>query len=296
MSAGKIRDPKTQDTLREEREQFVRTFLRKGVELTEELLKESQSLEEQVRNLAAENDKLRAQLSSHDAVRDLRANVEGLERERVQLQHRSDELTRAFSEHSHRYAEVEQDLNNLASLYIASSQLGATLSVGRVVKHICELLEQLVGAQTFVVYVVSPDGTRGIPVGSRGCVASQLTPISIEEGMIADVALTGVARILEPEHPRNPGDPLAVIPLLSDAEVVGIIAIQRLLQHKQRWARIDRELFKLLSGQGAAALIAANLYAKESGPRAALHDVQFHLENERVRLLTEAESEVGGDV
>jgi hypothetical protein len=76
---------------------------------------------------------------------------------------------------------------------------------------------------------------------------------------------------------------------------VGVIAIHKLLPHKRSWASVDRELFKLLSTQGAVALIAANLYAKEAGARAALHDVLFHLDNERIRQLTEAESEGGGD-
>jgi GAF domain len=296
---GKTRTPEAPADLRAEREQFVRNFLHKGVELTEDLIAENQTLDQQVRSLQDENVRLRAQLASNDAIRELLVTIEGLERERKSLLNRSDELERQFQQHSERQNEVEQELNNLASLYVASFQLSGTLSVGRVVRHMCELLEQLVGAQSFVLYIVSPDGRRGVPVGARGqgsTPAQQLPQISVEEGVIGDVCLTGVARVLDPEAARGPNEPIAVLPLIFDAEVVGIITIMRLLPHKNAWVQVDQELFKLLAAHGATALIAANLYAKEVGPRAALHDVLFHLESERVRLLTEAEAETGGDV
>jgi hypothetical protein len=294
-SRGKVRAPEQPSDLRAEREQFVRSFLHKGVELTEDLIRENQALDHQVRQLQDENAQLRSQLASNDAIRELLQTIEGLERDRKALLNRSSELEQEFAQHSARHAEVEQELNNLASLYVASFQLSGTLSVGRVVRHMCELLEQLVGAQTFVVYLVSADGSRATPVGARGMPLPSGT-VSVEDNALGDVCLTGVARVLEPEAQKKPNEPLAVLPLIFDAEVVGVIAIYRLLPHKRGWANVDRELFKLLSAHGATALIAANLYAKEAGPRAALHDVLFHLENERVRQLTEIESEAGGDV
>jgi uncharacterized small protein (DUF1192 family) len=299
LSSRKSRASDAPADLRAEREQFVRNFLHKGVELTEDLIRENQGLDERVRLLQDENVRLRAQLASNDAIRELLQKIEGLERERKSLLNQSAELERQFAQHTERHTEVEQELNNLASLYVASFQLSGTLSVGRVVRHVCELLEQLVGAQTFVLYIVSPDGMRALPIGARGhgqIQPQQLPSIAVDDGLIGDVCLTGVARVIEPGSQRNPNEPIAVLPLIFDSEVVGIITIQRLLPHKRNWARVDEELFKLLSAHGATALIAANLYAKEVGPRAALHDVISHLESERVRQLTEAESEAGGDV
>jgi hypothetical protein len=294
---GKNRASEPPADLRAEREQFVRNFLHKGVELTEALIRENQGLEQQVRNLQDDNTRLRAQLASNDAIRELLTTIETLERERKSLLNRSDELEREFAQHTERHTEVERELNDLASLYVASFQLSGTLSVTRVVRHMCELLEQLIGAQSFVIYMVSPDGKRGLPVGSRGHgAAPTLTPISVDDGLVGDVCLTGVARIGDPAQERHPNDPLAVLPLVFDSEVVGIITIAKLLPQKRAWAHVDNELFKLLSAHGATALIAANLYAKEAGPRAALHDVLFHLEGERVRQLTEVDADAGGDL
>jgi hypothetical protein len=296
VSSRKNRPSDQPADLRAERETFVRNFLHKGVELTEDLIRENQGLEQQVRHLQDDNTRLRAQLASNDAIRELLVTIENLERERKSLLSRSDELELARQQHEQRHSEVENELNDLASLYVASFQLSGTLSVGRVVRHMCELLEQLVGAQSFVIYIVSPDGKRGLPVGSRGQgEVAGLPSVSVEDGVIGDVCLTGVPRISDPQHVRKEGEPIAVLPLVFDTEVVGIIAISKLLPHKRGWVRVDDELFKLLSAHGATALIAANMYATEGGPRAALRDVIARMERERTRQAAEAEAEAGGD-
>ena len=281
--------------LRAERETFVRNFLHKGVELTEDLIRENRGLESQMRQFQEENVRLRAQLASNDAIRELLTTIESLQQERTGLLNRSDELEKQHEVHLERYSQVEQELNDLASLYVASFQLSATLSVRRVVRHICELLEQLVGAQSFVVYVVSEDGKRASPIGSRGRDKKTLQTLSAEEGSIGDVCLTGVARMFAPDDARDPDDPIALLPLVFDQEVVGIIAVDSLLPHKRSWARVDEELFKLLSAHGATALIAANLYEKQTGPRGALRDVFEHADDrEQVRQTPSLNAKAGG--
>ena len=278
--------------VRQQREEFVRSFLHKSAELTEELIRDNQSLEEQLTQLREENDELRSQLASNDVVGELRAVIERLEQEQKQLLQCSSEL----SLYEQRQTETERELNDLASLYVASFQLSSTLSVGRVVKHMCELMEQLVGAQSFVLYLITADGKRGIPVSAQGRLPAALAPIALEDGPLADASLTGVARIHEPAAPRAPGEPIAVLPLQFGSQVIALFAVYELLPHKSAWAKVDRELFKLLSVHGATALIAANLYAKEAGPRAALHDVLIHLEAERHKQLLAAESDSGGEL
>jgi hypothetical protein len=278
--------------LRHQREEFVRSFLHKSAELTEELIRDNQSMEEQLLQLRDENEELRSRLASSDATRELLAIIDRLEAEQKQLLQRSSELTL----YEQRQADTERELNDLASLYVASVQLNSSLSVGRVVKHMGELMEQLVGAQSFVLYLVTADGRRGIPVSAQGRLPAPLAPIVLEDGPLADASLTGIARIHDPAAPRAPGEPIAVLPLQFGSQVVALFAVYELLPHKCAWAKVDRELFKLLSVHGATALIAANLYAKEAGPRAALHDVLIHLEAERHKQLLAAESDSGGEL
>jgi hypothetical protein len=284
--------PDTHEDVRQDREEFVRSFLHKSAELTEELLRDNQQLELQLTEQREENAKLRAQLASDDAVRELLQKNDDLERERRMLLARASEL----SANEQRQAELERDLNDMASLNVASFQLSNTLSLVRVVKHMCELMEQLVGAQSFVLYLVTADGKRGIPVGAQGRIPAALAPIPLEDGPIADVTLTGVARVLDPAEVRGTSDPIAVLPLQYASQVVGVFAVYELLPHKQTWVKVDHELIRLLSVHGATALIAANLYAKQAGPRAALQDVLLNLETERHKQLVAAETDAGGEV
>jgi hypothetical protein len=291
---GKVAVQEAPGDLRQQREEFVRSFLHKSAELTEELIRDNQAMEEQLREQREENARLRAQLASSDAVRELLGTVDRLEQERKQLLLRQGELS-VFEQ---RQADTERELNDLASLYVASFQLSSSLSIGRVIKHMCELMEQLVGAQSFVFYLLAADGKRAIPVSAQGKLPAALAPLVLEDGTIADACLTGVPRISEPDAPRAAGEPIAVLPLQFASQVIGVFAVYELLPHKHAWVKVDHELFKLLAVHGATALIAANLYAKEAGPRAALQDVLLNLESERHRQLLAAgqDYDAGGEL
>jgi GAF domain-containing protein len=278
----KARQSSKPSDLRAERETFVRSFLHKGVELTEDLIRENETLAERARKLEDENTRLRAQLKSNDAIRELLTKIESLENERRALLNRSTELAAVAEQIEASHEAVEHELNDLASLYVAAFQLSGTLSVPRVVQHMSELLEQLVGARSFAIYLVDLDGERARPIASRGFELRPVEPVSLEDGPLADVCLTGLSRVrqgpLGTQTQSAANELLAVIPLVFDEEVIGVIAVAELLPHKRSWARVDHELFKLLSVHGAAALIAANLYENEAGPRLALRGVHEHLE------------------
>jgi transcriptional regulator with GAF, ATPase, and Fis domain len=191
------------------------------------------------------------------------------------LLERSSELATEAEQIEERHLEAESLLNDLASLYVAAFQLGGALSLAGVVRHMAELLEQLVGARAFAIYVVDVEGKLARPVVARG---QSSEAVSLDDGPISDVCLTGVAKIregvLEGGHASGA---LALVPLKVEDEVVGVIEITQLLPHKQGFAHVDHELFKLLSRHGAAALIAANLYENEATPRHALRGVHEHL-------------------
>jgi len=267
--------------LQKEREVFVRTFLKRGVEITEELIRENQELRGDLVQLQDENARLRAQIASEDAIRDLLATVETLERERRSLLSKSEELQRTTDSHEDRYAQMEQEINDLASLYVASNQLNGTLALRRVVRHIQELLEQLIGARSFVIYVMQQDRTL-VPIASQGLDEASLGPLAVGEGRVGDAVLTGLVYI-EPDVSvvGSVARPLVAIPLITDGHVVGAIAVVQLFEQKRGWAPVDEELFKLLGAQASTALIAASLYPVEEGPLPALADIQEKLRNPR---------------
>jgi hypothetical protein len=247
-----------------QREEVLRSFVKKGVELTEELIVENAQLQERITKLEAENTSLRAHVASDDAIRELLKTIERLENERHALVSKSDELEQQKRHHEGRYREIEQELNDLASLYVASHQLSATLRPRRVVRHMCELLEQLVGCQSAVIYVIDADGQHAAPVASVGMTD---TPgrLSLAGGMVGDACLTGVARIRDLPAADRGEEPIAVIPLRVGEQAVAVITVLEMLPHKESWAAVDYELFNLLSQHGPSALVAATLYDPEHG-------------------------------
>ncbi|HEX2676356.1 MAG TPA: GAF domain-containing protein [Polyangiales bacterium] len=196
-----------------------------------------------------------------------------LNAERETLMRRLEQEQRTTKQTEARYRMLEQELNDLASLYVASFQLSNTLSVRRVLRHISELLEQLVGAQSFAIYVLSPDGKQAWPVSTRGNVPDAERTLPSSDARFGEACLSGTPEIRDLQR-ATPGEPIAVLPLNFDGEVVGVITIHELLGHKGSWALVDHELFKLVCAHGAVALIAANLYHAEAGPRAALRDLR----------------------
>ncbi len=264
-----------------ERESFVRSFLKKGVEYTEHLLQENAQLREDISRIQDDNARLRAQIASDDAIRDLLRTVEKLEHERKALLAHSSELEESRIAHQGRHDEIEQEVNDLANLYIASYQLGASLSLRRVVRHLRDMCGQLVGAHGFVIYVLD-EGTRvAYPIAHEQLDEASIVPVPVGVGPVGEACLTGIPRIREDGAAHfiqgTHEDPVAVIPLISDGKPVGAISVITLLEQKSQWMNVDRELFQLLGAQAGTALIAANLYAASAGPIQALAGVRQKL-------------------
>ncbi|UJR78819.1 GAF domain-containing protein [Sandaracinus amylolyticus] len=263
--------------LTREREAFVRQFLRKGVEVTESLLEENREVREQLSRVRDENARLRAQVASDDAIRDLLRKIEQLEAERKALLAKSDELDERTKQSEVRTFEIEQELHDLANLYIASSHLHATLSVRGVVKHLSELLQQLMGGERYAIFLMERGGERAWPLLSENL--GNLGSIVVGEGPIGIAMMTGVPRIRDDE-PLPPGtleEPLAIVPMMVRGVCVGVIVVVSVLAQKERWAAVDHALFDFLGSHGGTALIAANQYASQSDPRTALDGIERHL-------------------
>lgn len=278
------REERTSDVpldLAKEREVFVRTFLKKGVEYTEHLLNENERLRDELHKLRDDNARLRAHVASDDAIRDLLRTIEGLEKERRDLIEHSEHLERTRREHEGRQAEIEQEVNDLANLYIASYQLHAGLSVRRVVRHLRDMCGQLVGALGFVIYLLHEDRSVAHPIAWEGVRDEDVGEIKVGEGPVGEAIVTGIAKIREAEGEAlavgTQDDPVAVVPLIVEGQTIGAISIVSLLAQKSRWASVDRELLQLLGSQAGVALIAANQYAGSVSPVSALTGLEEKL-------------------
>jgi len=278
MTEKKGRSPRRSDRpsaavaaeLKQKRDAFLHTFFQRGAELTDELVKENRRLHDQLSVLEAENASLKTQLASDQAIRDLLRKIDELEREKSHLLstvHEQEEIT---SRVSHRFVEIESELESFANLYVASFQLHGSLRVRSVMRNVKELLGQLVGARSLAVYFVEPEARRLVPIGGDGVDVGTLPMIALRESAASDPVeaaierayLTGIPHIADGDGAPPPA---ACVPLQLEDRIVGVIVVYALLEHKKRFVTVDRELLKLLGAHAGAAFVAAYLWGEADG-------------------------------
>lgn len=248
--------------LKKERDSFIQTFFKKGAQLTQELVNENSRLRHRVGELEQEAATLMEQVASDDAIRELLQKIDGLERQKKNLLSRYEEAEAASSRWVGQYAEVESELANFANLYVASYQLHASLSFRTTVRQIKELLEQLIGARAFAVYLVKSDGQTLAPIVSEGIGKPRAIPIDPGDDGIGETFATGVSKIEKGDLTSGSlENPIALVPIKMEDKVVGVFAIFATLEQKTRFLTVDFELFKLLGAHAAEALVCARLFA-----------------------------------
>jgi GAF domain-containing protein len=256
--------------LKEKRDAFLHSFFKRGAELSDELVQENRRLRDQITKLETDNAELRTQLASDRAIRDLLKKIDQLEREKQRLLsevHEHEEITGRIT---NRFTEIEGELESFANLYVASFQLHGSLRLRTVVRHVKELLQQLVGVRSLAVYFADEEGRRLVPVTAEGVDLAGLPDVSLHDGAAHDAAsalvertfITGVAHVTEGEIGASPA---ACIPLAIEDRAVGVIVVHSLLAQKPQFVTVDRELFKLLGAHAGAAIIAAYLYTSGDG-------------------------------
>jgi len=256
--------------LKQKRDAFLHSFFRRGAELTDELVHENKRLRDEITTLEEENAALKTQLASDRAIRDLLEKIDSLEREKSRLLstvHEHEEITNRFT---NRFAEIEQELESFANLYVASFQLHTSLRARAVARNVKELLVQLIGVRSLAIYFLDEQQKRLAAISSEGVDVATLPVISLQDGATADPAaaiiertvLTGIAHVADGEIDSRPA---ACIPMQLDDRVVGAIVVYSLLEQKRRFVTVDRELFKLLGAHLGATLVAAHAWSAGDG-------------------------------
>jgi transcriptional regulator with GAF, ATPase, and Fis domain len=210
-------------------EEFLQA-VRRGMEFTKELL--------------SENERLRRRLAELD--------------EAQQNAARSPE---------DRFLEIEQENNDLANLYVASCQLHSTLDVDEVVRIIIEIMINLIGADSFAIYLLDEERQELRAVAAEGLDPSSVPACRVGEGRLGQAVASGSPRTFDAPpagglRAPDPERPLVCIPLRLEGEAIGAIAIFDLLQQKQSFSALDHELFDILAGHAATAIFAARLHSQ----------------------------------
>jgi len=248
-------------------EEFLDMF-RKGQEFTQDLLKENERLRFQVIHLEeAMKRKLEAPESgqNNSLPQDVAQQLVQYEDRLKELEGRLTEVEAENVDFVQRYIDVEEQNNNLANLYVASYQLHSTLDYEEVLQIILEIIINLIGGEIFAIYLLDEKAGTLSPEASEGISIPEIPTVPLGEGVIGKTVLAN-----ESYFNDNPSedlkelfaDPLVCIPLTIKDDVIGTIALFRLLQQKVTFAPVDFELFTLLAGHAATAIFSSRLFTE----------------------------------
>jgi hypothetical protein len=267
MAADKADAESTDSLLRAKQREFLETFLKKGTEFTEELIRENERLRFRVAELeaGASGGTLEGGSSAH-LLRDLAARIEALEAERDDLLRRFRRASDESAAVERRYLDIENENTRLASLYVAANQLHASLDLREVVQVIHEVLLNFIGAKTFMLLLRDESSATLAPLSREG-VPDELT-VPGDRGVVAAVLRDGVPRLDGPLHGAavDPFAPSICVPLSFGGRHIGAVAIWEFLQQKDSLSDVDAELLRLIGNHAAAAILSARLYAQAGAP------------------------------
>jgi hypothetical protein len=245
----------------ERRKRLLESFFENGRQLAGELVQEIEAARRRLQDLESDNARLRMQLKSDAAIRELITKIEGLEAEREALLSRSAEVERQAQTEVARAAAAEDELSNLASLYVAVTQLHASLDPHEVIQTMGQLLLQFLGAGAYVIYTV--EGDQLVPIASEGIATEALRAERVGAGVVG-ASLLSRDVVSTPEN-RSAGLPIATVPLRVGDQAIGAVAVFELLEQKRELLDADFELLRMLATQGATALAGARLYSAAGG-------------------------------
>ena len=231
-----------------------------------------------VRELLAENDKLRALAASAERenwslqgeLKTLAAELDRYQQEKSQLRVQLDELQRDSHRYSEEFVQIEKRSADLANLYVSSYQLHGTLDREAVLTAIREIVINLIGSEELALFEMSDDGSAFDLVTSFGIEESRFRRLSVATSPIAALAAAGETYLAgQSPAPFSIPPLVACVPLKLDGRVTGALVLFSLLGHKEGLQELDYELFDLLGTHAATALYCTGLHARLSAGSAA---------------------------
>jgi transcriptional regulator with GAF, ATPase, and Fis domain len=179
----------------------------------------------------------------------------------AQLEKRCTEIEEENQDLITKYVKMTQQNESLTNLYVASHQLHSTLDPQEVMARVNEILVNLVGAEEFAVFLVDRTTKELTPVSDETVLQRHAAgELLWEDGILEQVVRTGEAFYLNGQEPRPVG-PLACVPLKIDQDVIGLIAIFKLLTQKDGFTLLDSDILNLMAGHAATAIVTSHMYA-----------------------------------
>ncbi len=242
-------------------EEFLQVF-KKGAEFTQDLLKENERLRFRVLELEQQH---RAETPTVE-LKLLRERLQRVETEKQQILDKIGSVEQENLSFSNRYAEIEAENNLLANLYITTYQLHSTFEVSEIIRIIEEILLNLVGAEQSSLLLRDENGQMLQAIINESG-DPQVVEVEVGDTRISTALSEGKSWIACPDELKQLDETAvkAAIPLLVDGDVIGVLAIYRLLAQKDSFSEIDEEIFNLLGAHAAMAICTAVLRYENVG-------------------------------
>lgn len=240
------------------------TMLKKGLEYTQDLLKENEWLRQTAIKLQEQNRHLQARVKDPGPVAEsaeLMERLKSSQLEKAGLEERTKELERENQEFANRYVEIEEQNQMLTNLYTASFQLHSSLDYNEVLRGVTEIIINLIGAERFAVMLLDEKSLVLTAVAAEGMEMEEVLPVKVGEGSVGAAVSSG--EVFYGSGEKASGEsPLVCLPLKIGEKVIGVIVIYDLLKQKEKFTEIDYELFSMLGDHTATALFSAKLYTE----------------------------------
>lgn len=259
-------------------------------------LRAVETLREQVAALVVDSRRLKAdnvrlakalvKVQETGAGHDTLATLKVAQEKAALYQQQVKDLLEVQTELESRVLELEELNSSMMSMYVSSFQLHATLDLGEVIRVIEEILVNFIGARSYAILLLDDDGETFRVASEQGLEGRLPTAGIRPRGVLAEVLGSLTAYVHTSARPAREGV-LAAVPLAMGKACVGAILVFGLFSQKERLLRNDMELFSLLGGHAASAIVSSKLYAKA--------DRKVKTLQAMLNLLEDAEPRVDGD-
>lgn len=245
---------------------LIRLF-EEGKKFTEDLLKENERLRGILADHKTISEGSKPELPKEEMDPVMLARIKAMTEERDHFKKQLEELRKNLNEveeenqeFAQKYIDIEMQNANLANLYVASYRLHSTLDFNEVIAIIKEIVINLVGSEVFGIFLKNDEETNDlIMIAQEGLDGQTPKSLTVGVGEVGRAAEKG--EIFYGKSDGNGDQPIACIPLKIQDEVLGVIAIYKLLRQKDGFAEVDFELFSLMADHAATAVYSSKLHA-----------------------------------
>jgi hypothetical protein len=152
------------------------------------------------------------------------------------------------------YAALEEQVAELGNRSIVMERVHGTLDHREVLEAIQDCVINVIGSEELAVFELSGDGRALEPVQTFGVDGRRLAPVAVGTGPIGRAAAGEGWVIGDGPAPLEYPDLTACVPLEAGEQIVGALAIWRMLGHKPVFGPVDRGVLELLARQAGVAL------------------------------------------